>query len=73
MTSYLVTKDIPVTWQVEADSASEAEKEIETDCPLIYRVIQSAVENASNTRTTNPAWVGDWYDDTNVELDTLDD
>lgn len=65
--TYLVTKDIPITFQVEAESPTEAITFIDDDCPKVYDAINKAVTHCNDNDTTNPVWCGDWYDDTNAE------
>jgi hypothetical protein len=71
MPTYHITKDIPVTIAVDAADEDEALELTEDDRVRAYHALQRGLD--AEPDFTHEVWAGDWYDDIDIELCTLDD
>lgn len=66
MPTYLVTKDLPITFRVQAEDEEAAREALNADAPTVYGAVTRSLDRVS---TEHEVWCGDWYDDTDVDLD----
>lgn len=66
MPTYLVTKDLPITFRVQAEDKEAAREALTDDAPIVYGAVARRLDQLN---TTHEVWCGDWYDDTDVEPD----